>query len=78
MKKNVVEVQGYGQNKKTDNREEGMNQGRWVMVGTSQNTLGTAKETNEPSVSKAMVEFDISDPKSVTDFEVQLKEIDLF
>ena len=46
------------------------------MVGTSQNTLGTAKETNEPSVSKAVVEFDISDPKSVTDFEVQLKEID--
>uniref|UniRef100_A0A7N2LEP9 DUF4283 domain-containing protein n=1 Tax=Quercus lobata TaxID=97700 RepID=A0A7N2LEP9_QUELO len=75
-KKNVVEVQGYGQNRKTDNREEGMNQGRWVMAGTGQNTLGTTEETNEPSVSKAVVEFEISDPKSVTDFEVQLKEID--
>uniref|UniRef100_A0A7N2R2G9 DUF4283 domain-containing protein n=1 Tax=Quercus lobata TaxID=97700 RepID=A0A7N2R2G9_QUELO len=75
-KKNVVEVQGYGQNKKTDNREEGMNKGRWVMAGTGQNTLGTTEETNEPSVSKAVVEFEISDPKSVTNFEVQLKEID--
>ena len=46
------------------------------MAGTGQNTLGTTEETNEPSVSKAVVEFEISDPKSVTDFEVQLKEID--
>ena len=78
MKKNVVEVQGYGQNKKTDNREEGMNQGSWVMAGTGQNTPGMTEETDEPSVSKAVAESDISDPKSITDFEVQLKEIDLF
>ena len=55
-----------------------MNQGSWVMAGTGQNTPGTTEETDEPSVSKAVAESDISDPKSITDFEVQLKEIDLF
>ena len=48
-----------------------MNQGWWVTADTGQNTSGTAAENNETLVSKAVVS-----PKSITDFEAQLQEID--
>ena len=48
-----------------------MNQGWWVTADTDQNTSGTAAENNETLVSKAVVS-----PKSITNFEAQLQEID--
>ena len=48
-----------------------MKQGWWVTADTGQNTSGTAAENNETLVSKAVVS-----PKSITDFEAQLQEID--
>ena len=70
-KKNVVEVQGYGQNRKTETREKAMNQGWRITADTGQNALGTVAENNETSVSTAVVSN-----KSITVFEAQLQEID--
>lgn len=75
-KKIVVEVQGYGQNRKTDNREERLNQGRRVMVGAVQKPPRTVEESNEPPICKPVVESETSGFQSITDFTATFQEID--